>query len=166
MGPRHGARRRSRGHSPRTGGSAARRRRRGSSRRYSRGRSWDPARRTTPSGPPRALRAGTARRRSAGVHDRSAAAWTRSPARVRAGGSVPPRLLGGRLVAHDHRSGNDRPDRLSGDDGHPAMIIAVVAVRMMQMPVDQVVDVVAVRDRVVTTLLAADVPRLVAVAPM
>ena len=40
------------------------------------------------------------------------------------------------------------------------MIVAVIAVRMMQPPVDQEVDVIAVRDRVVATVLAVVVARI------
>jgi hypothetical protein len=40
------------------------------------------------------------------------------------------------------------------------VIVAVIAVRMMQPPVDQEVDVIAVRDRVVATVLAVVVARI------
>lgn len=46
------------------------------------------------------------------------------------------------------------------------MIVAVVAVNVMQMPVHQVVDVVTMRNRFVTASWAVDVPRFVSVAAM
>ena len=44
------------------------------------------------------------------------------------------------------------------------MIVAMVAVRMMQMPVDQIVDVVSVRHRLVPAPRTMNVPRLVSAA--
>lgn len=44
------------------------------------------------------------------------------------------------------------------------MVIAVVAVGVMQMTIDQIVDVIAVRDRLVTTIGSMDVPRFVTAA--
>ncbi len=46
------------------------------------------------------------------------------------------------------------------------MIVAMVAVRMMQMPVDQIVDVVPVRHRLVPAPRTMNVPRLVSAALM
>ena len=44
------------------------------------------------------------------------------------------------------------------------MVVAVVAVRMVQVAVDEIVDMIAVRNLRVATIRAVDVPRLMAAA--
>ena len=52
------------------------------------------------------------------------------------------------------------------DDLKRAMVIAMVTVRMMKVAVDKIIDVIAMRHRLMSAPRAVHVPRLVAAAAM
>jgi len=59
-----------------------------------------------------------------------------------------------------------KPISKSIDDRHRSVIVAVVAVRMVKMPIYKIVDVIAVRHRLVSTTRAMYVIRIVSLASM
>jgi hypothetical protein len=68
------------------------------------------------------------------------------------------------LMSEDAASPRYRQGRARSGGGQAAVVVAVIAVRVMQVIADAIVDVIAMRNRLVTAAGAVDMTRFVAAA--